>query len=115
MPIEETGEARVRADCLNFDVCLCTQIKISGFLLYHYGICWCAIWVYLKLLNGRPACDCLTQTSWQVMQQASDTGDSGKPRIVIHCVKISMSKSVAVLPQVRKIHCWCETVINVHK
>jgi len=23
MPIEETGETRVRADCLNFDVSLC--------------------------------------------------------------------------------------------
>jgi len=39
------------------------------------------------------------------MQRDSDTADSGKPRMVIHCVKRSMSKSVAVLPQVRKIHC----------
>jgi len=27
MPIEETGETRVRTDCLNFDVSLCIQIK----------------------------------------------------------------------------------------
>jgi len=77
-----------------------SQHKISGILLYQYGIFWCAIWVYLKLMNGRPACDCLTQTFWQVMQQDSDSADSGKPGIVIHCVKISMSKPVAVLPQV---------------
>jgi len=30
--------------------------------------------------------------------------DSSKPRIVIYCVERSMSKSVAVLPQVLKIH-----------
>ena len=33
------------------------------------------------------------------------SADSGKPRIVLYCVKRSMSKSVAVLPQVLKIHC----------
>jgi len=49
------------------------------------------------------------------MQRDSDTADSGKPRIVLYCVKMGMSKSVAVLPQVRKIHCWCETVINVQE
>jgi len=27
MPIEETGETRVRTHCLNFDVSLCIQIK----------------------------------------------------------------------------------------
>jgi len=27
MPIEKTGETRVRTDCLNFDVSLCIQIK----------------------------------------------------------------------------------------
>ena len=27
MPIEETGETRVRNDCLNFDVSLCIQTK----------------------------------------------------------------------------------------
>ena len=38
------------------------------------------------------------ETSWQVMQQYSDTADSGKPHIVIviYCVKRSMNKSVAV-------------------
>jgi len=38
------------------------------------------------------------ETSWQVMQQYSDTADSGKPHIVIviYCVKRSMTKSVAV-------------------
>ena len=49
-----------------------------------------------------PACDCWTQTSWQVMQRNSDTTDSGEPRIVSCCVKRSMSKSVAVLPQIVK-------------
>jgi len=34
-----------------------------------------------------------------------DTADKGKPRIVSYCVKRSMSKSIAVLPQVWKIHC----------
>jgi len=47
------------------------------------------------------------------MQRDSDTAGSGKPRIVLHCVKTSMNKSVAMLPQVLKIHCYCETVINV--
>jgi len=27
MPIEETGETRVKSDCLNFGVSLCIQIK----------------------------------------------------------------------------------------
>jgi len=27
MPTEETGETKVRTDCLNFDVSLCIQIK----------------------------------------------------------------------------------------
>ena len=27
MPVEATGEIRVRTDCLNFDVFLCIQIK----------------------------------------------------------------------------------------
>jgi len=27
MPLEETGETRVRIDCLNFDPSLCIQIK----------------------------------------------------------------------------------------
>jgi len=36
----------------------------------------------------------------EVMQRDSDTADSGKLRIVVYCVKRSMSKSVAVLPQV---------------
>jgi len=35
------------------------------------------------------------------MQRDSDTADSGKPRIVLYCVKRSMSKSVAV-PQAGK-------------
>jgi len=36
------------------------------------------------------------------MQRNSDTTDSGEPRIVSYCVKRSMSKSVAVLPQIVK-------------
>jgi len=39
------------------------------------------------------------------MQRDSDTADSGKPRIVIYCVERSKSKSVAMLPQIWKIHC----------
>jgi len=38
---------------------------------------------------------------------------NGKPRIVLYCVKRTMSKPVAVLPQVLKIHCYRETVTNV--
>jgi len=34
------------------------------------------------------------------MQRDSDTADNGKSHIVLYCVKKSMSKSVAVLPQV---------------
>jgi len=29
-------------------------------------------YVYFKSLNGNPACDCWTETSWQVMQRDSD-------------------------------------------
>ena len=29
MPVEETGETRVRTDCFNFDVSLCIQIKTN--------------------------------------------------------------------------------------
>jgi len=47
------------------------------------------------------------------MQRDRDIADSGKLRIVLYCVKRCMSKSVAVLPQVLKINCWFETVINV--
>ena len=36
----------------------------------------------------------------EVMQRDSDTVDSGKPRLVLYCVKKSMSISVAVLPQI---------------
>jgi len=54
-----------------------------------------------------------TQTSWQVMQRDSNTAGSGKLRIVLCCVKRSMSRPVAVLPQVLKIHSYCETVMNV--
>jgi len=39
------------------------------------------------------------------MQRDIDTDDSDKPRMVICYVKRSMSKSVAELPQVTKIHC----------
>jgi len=31
MPTEETGETRVRTDCLNFNVLLCVQIKKTNF------------------------------------------------------------------------------------
>jgi len=48
------------------------------------------------------------------MQRGSDTADSGKPRLVLYCVKRSMSKPVAVLRQVLKVHCWGKTVINVN-
>jgi len=33
------------------------------FFCMNTGLFWCAIWVYLKSLNGSPACDCWTQTS----------------------------------------------------
>jgi len=65
--------------------------------------------LFFKSLNGSPACDSWTQTSWQVMKRDSDTADSDKPRIVLYCVKRSMSKSAAVVPQGWKVHCQCET------
>jgi len=49
---------------------------------------WCAIWVCLKLLNGSPACDYLTQTSWQVMQRDSDIADSGVSEVLRFWVEI---------------------------
>jgi len=51
------------------------------------------------------------------MQRDSDTADSGEARIVLYCVKRSLNKYVAVLPhpQVRKIHFYCETMINTHE
>jgi len=30
MPIEDTGETRVRTDCLNFDISLCTRAYAWG-------------------------------------------------------------------------------------
>jgi len=38
MPIYETGETKVRTDCLNFGVSLCIQIKKEAFGLYFCGI-----------------------------------------------------------------------------
>jgi len=46
-------------------------------------------------------------TSWQETLRDSDTADSCKPRIVLYCVKRTMRKSVAVLPQVGK------SIVNV--
>jgi len=37
MPTEETGETRVRTDCLNFDVSLCIQLK-NKFQLEEEGM-----------------------------------------------------------------------------
>jgi len=42
MPIEETGETRVRTDCLNFNVSLCIQIlknSIRGRRYWDYIFC----------------------------------------------------------------------------
>jgi len=72
-------------------------------LQVYFGVQSGFLWNHVS-----PACDCWTQTSWQVMQRDRDTGASGnfgKPRVVIYCAKRNMSKSVAVLPQVWKIHC----------
>jgi len=38
MPIYETGETKVRTDCLNFGVSLCIQIKKEALGLYFCGI-----------------------------------------------------------------------------
>jgi len=70
------------------------------FFIVRIRFFWRVVWVYLKSLNGSPACDCLTQTSWQVMQRDSDTADSDKLRIVSYCVERNMSISATVLPQV---------------
>jgi len=54
-------------------------------LLYEYRfifVCNLGL-VEITEWDGITACDCWTQTSWQVMQRDSDTADSGKPRIVI--------------------------------
>ena len=47
----------------------------QAFWVFIVRICffWCAIWVYLKSMNGGPACECWTQTSWHVMQRDSDS------------------------------------------
>jgi len=74
-------------------------------LLYEYRFISLCNLDLIEITEWEPACDCWTQISWQVMQRDVDTADNGKPRIVSYCVKRSMSKSVAVLPQVRKIHC----------
>jgi len=35
------------------------RLSTDLFLLYdNTGLLWCVIWVYLKSLNGSPACDC---------------------------------------------------------
>jgi len=81
-----------------------TQALWFLFIVRIWIFC-CVLWVYSKSLNGSPACDYWTQTSWQIMQRDSDTTYSGKPHIVLYCVKRNMGKSVAVLPQVWKIHC----------
>jgi len=43
----------------------------------------------LEIIEWSLACDCWTQTSWQVMQLNSDTADSVKPRT--YCVKRSIA------------------------
>jgi len=47
------------------------------------------------------------------------SADSGKPRIVLYCVKRGMSKPVAVLPQVLKsrvrLHDQCARVNSLNK
>jgi len=80
------------------------------FLLYEYGFILVCNLSLFEITESEPRVWLLktwthSQTSLQVMQRDSDTADSGKPRVVVYCVKISMSKSVAVLPQVWKIHC----------
>ena len=82
------------------------------FLLYEYRfISWCNLGLF-EITEWEPACHCWTQISWQAMQRDGDTADNGQPRIVSYCVKRSTSKSVALPPQVWKIHC-CENAINV--
>ena len=48
-------------------------ILTSWVFIVRIGIFWCAIWVYLKSLNGSLACDSRTQVSLQVLQRDSDT------------------------------------------
>jgi len=38
------------------------------------------------------------------MERGSDTADSGK-NVVLYCVEINMSESLAMFPEVGKIHC----------
>jgi len=85
-------------------------VRNMSFLGFIVGMCafWYAICVYLKSLNMSPACGCWTQTFWQVTQIDSDiAAPCGKPRLVLYSVKINMSKSVALLPQV-----W-NSIVNV--
>jgi len=68
----------------------------------------------LEISEWEPCMWYWTQTSWHLlMQRDSYNAGSGKPRIVLYCVKKSINKPVAVLPQVLKIHCYCETVTSV--
>jgi len=59
--------------------------------------------------NGRrrfTACDCWTQTSWQVMQRESRQWLLiAELNVILYCVKKSIDESEAVLPQVWKISC----------
>jgi len=53
------------------------------------------------------AWDCWKYTSWQVMQRDSDTLIAAS-HVHLYFVKRSMSEFIAVLPQIWKIHYWCE-------
>jgi len=56
MSTEETGETRIRTDCLNFDVSSCIQIKIQFFFIFRkkkpLGFIFCGI------LDSAAAQDC---------------------------------------------------------
>ena len=71
--------------------------------LFRGGMTFLGLILAAPVLNGSPACDCWTLSSWQVMQPDSDIADSGKSRIVLYCVKRSMSISVAVLRPVTNL------------
>jgi len=63
--------------------------------LQRFTICYGSRWFV--------AWDCWTQTSWQVMQRDSDMLIAVN-HVHLYFAKRSMSESVAMLPQVWKIH-----------
>ena len=47
--------------------------SVLGFYCTNmHAVLVCNLFFYLKPLNGSPTCNCLTQTTWKVMQRGSN-------------------------------------------